>query len=846
MVDFNKLLGKESKSNETDPILIFDRLDKESDKPDLRRNQETILSEWYEKFLNRRDTLVKLHTGQGKTLVGLLMLQSSMNAGLGSSVFLCPHTYLVRQTIKEAKSFGIKTTEFSATSSTIPMDFLNSKAILVTTCQKLFNGKSVFGVTGSGRDIIKLGAIVMDDAHTCIDIIKRSFSVEIRKKDSTPLYNKLWHIFSDSLMNQKAGTCDDILGGKDDAIMEVPFWDWHDKHTEVLSILGQHKDKELLFVWDLIKNNLLNSTCIFSGKEIQISPRLVPIDMISSFSDATRRIFLSATLTEDAFLVKDLNLEDDSVIKPLTLKDVTWSGERMILMPALLQPSLTRERIIEWISRLVEKHGDFGVVSLVPSNKHADDWVKDGGRITDVKNLEEALINLRTSIEKQTARTVTILVNKYDGIDLPDSTCRILCLDSMPSRTSLTDRYTQNMRPDSPVIRRQLAQRLEQGMGRAIRGTSDWCIVVITGNKLTSFVSERAKREFLSSEAKTQIEIAEHLAEEMKGEEGNKLQVLERLVNQCLNRDPSWRDYYRDKMNTVKLDSLNQNYLQLSRLEREAEIQYRDGQYKAAAETVQKIIDSQNNIDDGWYFQLMATYLYPSNQTDSMDKQIKAYSKNSNLHKPPKGITYSKLSGATNGREKSIINWIKKHESHSSLVLEINNVMGSLTFNTISDSFENAIKELGTMLGFPSQRPEKTSDGGSDNLWNIFGKQYWVISCKNMVDMTRDTISKRYASQLDSNIAWFQKNYDECTGIPVLIHPAKTLDSGAHLLIDPSYVITKAKLELLKQNVQNFYNSFQSIVFEDISTNIISKKLAEYSLDRFSLNQKYLEQIKAI
>jgi len=845
LVDFKKLLGKESKSNETDPLLIFERLDKETDKAYLRPNQKTILSEWNEKFLNRKDTIVKLHTGQGKTLVGLLILQSSMNAGLGPSIFLCPDTYLVSQTVKDAKSFGIKTVEFFE-NGPIPMEFLNSEAILVTTCQKLFNGKSVFGVTGSRRDIVQLGALVMDDAHTCIDIIRKSFSVIISKKtdsNTNPLYEELWNLFLESMMRQGAGTCIDIAEGLD-AIMAVPFWTWYEKRDEVLSILRKYKESdELFFVWDLIKNKLANSTCVFSGKEVQISPRLISIEMIPSFSNAKRRIFLSATLTEDAFLVKDLNLETTSVVEPLTLKDVTWSGERMILIPTLLNSSLTRESIIEWVSRFSEKHGDFGVVSLVPSNKHAEDWTSEGGKITSVKNLEESIEKLKKDIKSKTARTVTILVNKYDGIDLPDNTCRILCLDSMPSHTSLINKYTQEMRSDSFIIRRKLAQRFEQGLGRAIRGSSDWCVVVITGNKLTSFVSEKTKREFLSNETKTQIEIAEQLANEMKGEEGHKLNIIENLVKQCFDRDSGWKDYYREKMDTVELNSLNKDYLELSKSEREAELQYQDGQYSKAVKIIQKIIDNSNDVDAGWYFQLMATYLYPFNPTNSMDKQVKAFSKNNLLHKPPTGITYSKLANAPVSREALIIDWIKQQESHNSLIVKLITILDSVSFNTPSDSFENGIEKLGMILGFPSQRPEKTSANGADNLWNIFGKQYWVISCKNRVKMTRNVIHKKEASQLDTNTAWFNQNYDDCTGIPVLIHPAKTLDSDAFLLTS-SYVINKEKLDFLKQNVRNFYNSLQDIPFDNISTDIITKKLAESYLDRLNLTKNYLERIE--
>jgi replicative superfamily II helicase len=51
---------------------------------------------------------VKLHTGQGKTLVGLLMLQSRLNAGKGPVVYLCPDHFLIAQTCEQARQFGIR------------------------------------------------------------------------------------------------------------------------------------------------------------------------------------------------------------------------------------------------------------------------------------------------------------------------------------------------------------------------------------------------------------------------------------------------------------------------------------------------------------------------------------------------------------------------------------------------------------------------------------------------------------------------------------------------------------------------------------------------------------------
>ena len=847
MVDFNELLGEESKSNDTDPLKIFKRLEKTDGKEFLRSHQEKILTRWHNEFFNRKDTIVKLHTGQGKTLVGLLMLQSSLNAGCGPALFVCPNSYLVKQTMEEAKSFGIKTVEFPENDTAPPREFLNSEAILVANCYKLFNGKSIFGVIGSGREVIQLGAVVMDDVHRCVDIIRDAFSITVLKKSQeqpNPLYQELWNIFQTTLMRQGAGTCADVIDGRD-SIMAVPFWSWSDKQHEVLQILSKYKDSpELLFVWDLLKDKLGHTNCIFSGKELQISPRLIPVDMIPSFANATRRIFLSATLTEDASLVKDLNVERASVTEPLSVKDDVYSGERMVLIPSLLHHSLTREKIIEWVSRFSEQCGDFGVVALVPSFSRATDWKSEGATVTNARNLEESISTLKQEISVGTARHVTVLVNEYDGVDLPDGTCRLLCLDSVPVYASLSDIYLQETRPNSFVIRRKLAQRLEQGVGRAIRGPNDWCIIVMTGIKLSSFVSDDAKRKFLTSETQMQIKVAELLAEKMKSEEGHKINIIENLVKQCIDRDPAWKEFYKRTMDAVTPNVLNKDYLEFAELERLAESYFQDGQHKKAVETVEIIITKSEDEDAGWYFQLMATYLYPVNPTDSMDKQIKAFSMNNQLQKPENGVTYSKLANSSMTRENSIIEWIKKQESHSSLIVELMSILDSVSFDTPSESFENGILQLGQILGFPSQRPEKSSGSGPDNLWNLTAKQYWIISCKNMVKGTRDLIHKHEASQLISDITWFEQNYDGCKVTPIFIHPAKVLDSDAFLNQNiPCFVITPDKLEELKRNILNFFNALRGIPFENISSDVISKTLGNSHLDMFSLRNDYLQRI---
>lgn len=844
-MDFKKLLGKERIAAPTDPITIFEELDKQVGKESLRESQKSVLKQWYAQFRDQGDVIVKLHTGQGKTLVGLLMLQSFLNEGNGPVAYVCPNNYLVTQTLKEARAFGIRTTRF--VESKPPKEFLNSEAILVLNCNKIFNGKSVFGVVGAQLEPVHLGAIVIDDAHKCLDIIRDAFSITIEKESRlggvNPLYRKLWGLFEESLTKQAPGTTADIENGLE-CLIGVPFWTWFDKRKDVLEVLSEYREsEELLFVWDLLKDRLDHCICIFSGSKVEIAPRLEPVDMIPSFTEANTRIFLSATLNEDAFLVRDLGISPESVANPLSSGDVKYSGERLILLPSLVDPSLSRQTVISWVARICQKHGDFGVVAIVPSFSRTEDWRNAKAKVTNVKELHTNIEELEAEAEAGNAKRVLVLVNEYDGVDLPDNTCRILCLDSLPFYSSLMDRYLQDMRPTSGAMRRQLAQRVEQGMGRAIRGSSDWCIVVVTGNNLTDFLSEQSKRAFLSNEAQMQIKIGEQLASELKSEGGH-LTVIERLVNQCLNRDIEWKEYYRRKMADLEEDVRRKSYLDRALLERKAEILLQQRNLDGAVETLETLIQSADKADVGWLLQLKAAYLYPSNPTRAMDTQLKAHTENFRLFRPDEGITYSKLSGTTGTRASRILEWIQTyaHDSHGALILNLTKTIEKLTFSSPSDSFEEAIDELGGALGFVTQRPEKVSGKGPDNLWQIQGAMYWVIECKNKVLHERTEITKKEVGQLNNTIGWFKQIYEGERPVPVLIHPADLLAYDA-FPAQTSFVIGEKRLNELKENTLKFYNSLRELRIDNISQDTIRERLQKHRLDTNELT-KYLHRLE--
>lgn len=208
MINFKKKLEATNVELKINPIDLYDTLDRKSVTGPLRPAQYEILEKWYNYYQEKRDTIIKLHTGEGKTLVGLLILLSSLNSNVGPCLYVCPNIYLMKQVCKEAEKFGIPYCQVS--DKGIPAEFENKKSILILHAQKFFNGLSIFGV---GKRCTEVGAIVLDDSHACIDVIKNAFTVNILREDNECLYMRILDLFEDDLKQQREGSLLDIKDG---------------------------------------------------------------------------------------------------------------------------------------------------------------------------------------------------------------------------------------------------------------------------------------------------------------------------------------------------------------------------------------------------------------------------------------------------------------------------------------------------------------------------------------------------------------------------------------------------------------------------------------------------------
>lgn len=839
MVNFGKRLKSQQIAKKIHPVDIYNSLDRTSITGPLRPVQERILNEWYDSRKDDRDLIIKLHTGVGKTLIGLLILQSKINSNEGPCIYVCPNIYLVNQVCQEAKKFGIPYCIIDE-SKALPDEFTTGRSILITHAQKIFTGNgATFGI---GNASVQVGSIILDDSHACIDTINGAFSISISREANKKLYESILQLFEDDLVEQGAGTLLDIKGEDFDSLLPIPYWACESKKDELLKLLSDNRDsKEIKFAWPLLKDDINKCKAFITGKKIEISPYYVSIRKFGTFSGAKNRILMSATTQNDSFFIKGLGFDIEPIKNPLTDKDCKWSGEKMILIPSLIHEECDRAKMISVFGKDSKK--GWGIVSLVPSSNKSKIYEKYNSVVANSKNIFDLVSDLKMGKYDNTV----VINNRYDGIDLPDASCRLLILDSLPYFDSLNDRYEETCRGNSEIMARKLAQKIEQGLGRSVRGEKDYSAILIIGSDLVQFMKSVQTNKLFSLQTQKQIEIGidiAGMAKEELGTEESPTKVIVSLIKQSLNRDAEWKEYYYEAMNSIEENSSEDDKIyQTLLLEVEAEKACYNGDYELACEKVQKLIDSigDNELEKGWYLQAKARYAYYLSRVQANQYQQAAFKKNPELIKPKEGINYKKIEYINEARTKRIKSYLSKFLDYTELNMHVNNVLDTLSFGTRADKFEGAFQEIGELLGFISQRPDKIIRKGPDNLWCVRINEYIMFECKSEVKVERKEISKEEAGQMNNHCGWFEEEYGEAEVKRILVIPTKNLSYYADFTHEV-YIMRKNKLKLLKDNIKGFTKELSKYVIKEISDDKIQELIDFYKLDIDNLKELYYEQ----
>ena len=533
-------LSGTSKSAPIEPRDIFMTLPKREKGYEYPRDVQTeVWKKWFD-IRDEKNCVIKMNTGSGKTVVGLIVLQSCLNEGKGPAIYLVPNKFLINQVCAEAKRLGIK-----AVTEKDDYEYTNQKAILVTTIHAVVNGRTSFGIHKN----YPIGSVIFDDVHACLDTIMEQFSLKIPFEHR--LYEEMVELFSNRWKEYNHKSYIDIIESKNPKEQFlVPFWFWQEKKDIIYKLLSKYNNattesnKCIYFNLPLIVDSLSTCDCFITSRGIEIIPEGVNISIIKSFENATRRIFMSATLSDDSVFVSSIGLKINDISNIITPENANDMGDRLILFPKHLNSTIKDDDIKEKVISLSQK---YNTIVIVPSFERAKYWDPDGKRTITNDNIDKVVVALKKGLCGH-----FILVNRYDGIDLPDDACRLLVIDGLPPLKNEKDKYIYSVDPTCNILKRQQIQRIEQGMGRGIRSNNDSCCVVLMGDNLADVLLRQNGVSFFSSATKEQYLLSNELWDLLREDNSNPtVDDVFSLALFSLERNDEWIQKSKERLSSI-------------------------------------------------------------------------------------------------------------------------------------------------------------------------------------------------------------------------------------------------------------------------------------------------------
>ncbi|MGH3534432.1 MAG: helicase C-terminal domain-containing protein, partial [Pseudonocardiaceae bacterium] len=658
-----------------------------------------------------------------------------------------------------------------------------------------------------------IGSVVLDDAHAALAITRQQLSIELGRDHAA--FGPLLELIREDIREQSLSDLLDIDDQSPGTLARVPFWAWRDKIDRVRSLLHRHRETgELQYVWPAVADVLHLCRAVFTERALTITPFCPPIRHITGFADAQHRVYLTATLADDSVLVSDFGADPESVrtpITPLTAGDI---GERMILAPQEINPDVAPQDVRQAIAQLAARHN---IVVLAPSDRVADAWAGLSVRVAHANDVSATVADLRAGHVG-----LVVLVNKYDGIDLPDDACRVLVLDGLPEAASGDERLEARLLRRAGTDDRQV-QRIEQGMGRGVRSNEDHCVVFLIGSRLSQLVADPRSFSRFGPATREQLKLSRTVANSLENQPLNNIMDA---AGQALNRDQSWTKLAKLTLASVRPQTGSVTGVAIA--QRAAFESATDGDFRAAAQHLSTVADAMtDNREKGWLLEQQAAYL---DQTDPvLGQQVLAQARISNpsILRPLSGVTYQPLSLLEGQAQRSADLLSSRYHTPAELRLAFRAITDDLVFDRErTDAHEDALARLADHIGLVGQRPEQDLGEGPDVLWALGNQNFWVIEAKS--GTKSQVIHKGDANQLSGSMHWFRERYDPTArATPVMVHRAHRLAADA-AAAPGMKVLTEEGLAGLRSAVLMFAAGLASDRWDKASS--IDRQLAGHRL----------------
>lgn len=812
-MDFSKLAKPKGSVVASNVLELFEQLDRKATHNSLRPVQIEALKA-LDQQIAERDVLLKVSTGSGKTLVGLIYAEFIRRRYPGeASLYLCPTNQLVDQVTSSAAMIGIQAHCFSTDG--LPHAALEGKAVLVCTYDRLFNARNTF----ARRNLIP-SCIVMDDVHSGIDKARNKYTVRIPPS----VYNKVREIFQPLCEATDPAIWRGISNNESHARYEVPYWIAVPQFQAVATLLEPLKEKDDIgWEWSNVARYVEYARLCISGTTAELSLPVAAVEENLAYISAKHRLFMSASIKDGSALLRDLALDPAALSRIIEPPSDRGAGERMILPAALIDPDLNKAAIAAICSD-VSKHAN--VVVLTSSAKQAEVWQQSGAVLKKGDAVDEEIAELKAT---QRGRYV-VFPQRFDGVDLPDDACRVLVIDGTPTGERLCDLIDAERQKNSPGYNSRAVNRFEQALGRAVRSSADYAAVILVGNDIASFIGRKDVKEALESHTREQIELGKDLADYLKRQTGHSTNAVRSAIDALISRESSWKEAHRDRMAGLARSSRPGSSLTIlesaALAERQAWIEAKARNHQRAVAILQHPIGntSLHSLQRAELMFRAAAYLHRVDPSRAASLYQAAFQLNSLLPRPLELVDkkYAKV------RQQAVAmrDVLQNFTSVNAVLAALAEIRSRLSYSGDAETVEQSLKELGEMLGAVSSRPEKETGRGPDVLW-LFDTIGLCIEAKNE---KQRPIWKKDAEQLLLSKDWCETHTDLNGAIvPVLATNVTDADRPEDIAFGPKFML-EATIENMVARLRTLLTalSFDGPLFLDPQS--IHQKLTDLKL----------------
>jgi hypothetical protein len=705
------------------------------------------------------DNIIEMAIGGGKTLVGLLIAKSIVNETRRKVLYVCPNNQLVEQTVERATECGIEIATYYGRHWTGADVYDEATGPCITNYAAVFNGFSIF----QSHDI---AAVVFDDAHVASHEVRKAFTLKLSRDHGA--FRPIADLFREHFArNSKTHQLENALTGDARALLFVPMFEVARAHEHIRKILIAKgvRDDDTRYAWEHLNGRLSRCVLLISGAGIEITPPVLPIDRMRYFESDVRRIYLTATLPSRVEFVRTFGVAS---VTPIVPTGKLGTAQRQIQF----LPGDSDEKQREFAKDLI---ADVKACVIAPSGAGADGWCPPGRRF-DGRDGHAAIKAFAGSKDPQKL----VLAGRYDGIDLPDRACKVLVLDDLPRGESLFDRFIdQGLRIERLRVA-HMATRITQAMGRIFRNNRDHGAVLVCGTELQRWLRDPAHQQYVPPLLQQQLQFGlelRRLVDEKKTDFGT-------LLTKVLDGHKDWDRLYAANVETFETGAVPaepQWLIELTLRERTAYWKlWNDDCPRAASEYAEVALaaDQYDTRLAAWYRHWVGLADQLAGDTvGAAENYIRAANERGELGRPPMKDGLLAVKGGIRAGAQSVNIAALLAQGGRRLRGKLDGVRAALVNGPDTSGVEQALRDLGEMLGLQSTRPEREVGTGPDTLWrHAASKSGAALEAKTNKKATSQYQKKDDVGQFHDHIEWLKGRY-----------PGETFE---HLIIGPHLMVS--------------------------------------------------------